>query len=446
MADFLRAFWAFSLRLRRRRISLCLSIIQSFPLSYLDRIRGIDGVRAATSQSWFGGIYQDDRNQLNVFAVDAESFAEVYPEYGTAEQKRAWLADRAGAFVGSQIAERFGWNVGDTVPMRSNIYSKRDGSNTWDLNISAIYHIEDGDNSSVFFHYDYFNEARTFFNDEIGWVVLRIDDPNRGPDIAKQIDAMFANSSAETRTTSESAFLQGFANQMGNIAAIVTVVAAAVFFTMLLVTANAMQQAVRERVAEIAVLRTLGYSNALVIALVLAEGLGITVLGGPSFARTSYRLPFSVDPVAFGTNPDTALGGGTRVATGIVNDQFGTDLSLNNLIGLEYHGRALDDRLEIDAQVSYWQGQTHMAWRLDDPSLRDRPATQQQTPLAHEIIDMLSRLAPYASRLESSDALGRLMQVAAARRNDARHQREVLEKKGSLTDVVRDAAALWMGS
>jgi putative ABC transport system permease protein len=256
-----------------------ISIIQSFPLSYLDRIRAIDGVRAATSQSWFGGIYQDDRNQLNVFAAHAESFVEVYPEYGTAEQKRAWLADRSGAFVGSQIAERFGWKEGDTVPMQSNIYSKRDGSNTWDLNISAIYHVEDGDNSSVFFHYDYLNEARTFFNDEIGWVVMAIDDPNRGPEIARQIDALFANSSAETRTTSESAFLQGFANQMGNIAAIVTVVAAAVFFTMLLVTANAMQQAVRERVGEIAVLRTLGFSNALVIALVLAEGLGITVLG-----------------------------------------------------------------------------------------------------------------------------------------------------------------------
>jgi putative ABC transport system permease protein len=256
-----------------------ISIIQSFPLSYLDRIRSLDGVRAATSQSWFGGIYQDDRNQMNMFATHAESFVEVYPEYGTAEQKRAWLADRSGAFVGSQIAERFGWKEGDTVPMQSNIYSKRDGSNTWDLNISAIYHVEDGDNSSVFFHYDYLNEARTFFNDEIGWVVMAIDDPNRGPEIARQIDALFANSSAETRTTSESAFLQGFANQMGNIAAIVTVVAAAVFFTMLLVTANAMQQAVRERVGEIAVLRTLGFSNALVIALVLAEGLGITVLG-----------------------------------------------------------------------------------------------------------------------------------------------------------------------
>ena len=256
-----------------------ISIIQSFPLSYLDRIRSLDGVRSATSQSWFGAIYQDDRNQLNAFATHAESFVEVYPEYGTAEQKRAWLADRSGAFVGSQIAERFGWKEGDTVPMQSNIYSKRDGSNTWDLNISAIYHVEDGDNSSVFFHYDYFNEARTFFNDEIGWVVLRIDDPNRGPEIARQIDALFANSSAETRTTSESAFLQGFANQMGNIAAIVTVVAAAVFFTMLLVTANAMQQAVRERVGEIAVLRTLGFSNVLVVSLVLAEGLGITVLG-----------------------------------------------------------------------------------------------------------------------------------------------------------------------
>jgi putative ABC transport system permease protein len=256
-----------------------ISIIQSFPLSYLDRIRSLDGVRVATSQSWFGGIYQDDRNQMNAFATHAESFVEVYAEYGTAEQKQAWLADRAGAFVGSQLAERFGWKEGDTVPVRSNIYSKRDGSNTWDFNISAIYHLEDGDNSSFFFHYDYLNEARTFFNDDIGWVVLSIEDPSRGADIAKQIDAMFANSSAETRTTSESAFLQGFANQMGNIAAIVTVVAGAVFFTMLLVTANAMQQAVRERVGEIAVLRTLGYSNALVISLVLAEGLGITVLG-----------------------------------------------------------------------------------------------------------------------------------------------------------------------
>ena len=256
-----------------------ISIIQSFPLSYLDRIRAVDGVRTATSLDWFGGIYQDERNQLNMMAADPESFAEVYSEYGTPEQKQAWISDRTGALVGSVVAERNGWKVGDVVPMRSNAYRKQDGGDTWEVTISAIYHVEDGDNSSVYIHYDYFNESRSFNRDQIGWVVMRIDDPNRGPEISRQIDDMFANSSAETRTTSESAFLQGFANQMGNIAAIVTVVAAAVFFTMLLVTANAMQQAVRERVGEIAVLRTLGFSNALVISLVLAEGLGITVLG-----------------------------------------------------------------------------------------------------------------------------------------------------------------------
>jgi putative ABC transport system permease protein len=254
------------------------SLIQYLPISYLDRIRAVDGVDHATSNDWVGGFYQDERNQLNVIAVDAPSFADVYSEYGTVEQKRAFIADRTGALVGRDIATRYGWKVGDTVPMRSNIFRKRDGSDSWDLRIAAIYDLE-SDNSSVYMHYDYLNEERTYGRDEIGWVVMRITDPNRGPEISKQIDALFANSSAETRTSSESAFLQTFANQMGNIGAIVTVVAAAVFFTMLLVTANAMAQAVRERVRDIAVLRTLGFSNALVVALVLAEGVGITVLG-----------------------------------------------------------------------------------------------------------------------------------------------------------------------
>jgi putative ABC transport system permease protein len=255
------------------------SLIQYLPRSYLDRIRAVDGVRFATSQDWFGGIYQDDRNQLNVIAADAASFVDVYTEYGTPEQKSVWVADRTGALVGADIAARYGWRVGDVVPMRSNIFRKRDGSDTWDITIAAIYRVDGGDNSSIYVHYDYLNEARTYGRDEIGWVVLRVTDASRGPEVARTIDALFANSTAETRTTSESAFLQGFANQMGNIAAIVTVVAAAVFFTMLLVTANAMAQAVRERVGEIAVLRTLGFSNALVVALVLAEGLGITILG-----------------------------------------------------------------------------------------------------------------------------------------------------------------------
>jgi len=255
------------------------SLIQFLPLSYLDRVRAIDGVRAATSQTWFGGYYQDERNQLNMISTEAASFVEVYAEYGTPEQQRAWMADRTGALVGRDIAASHGWSVGDTVPMSSNIFRKSDGSNTWDFTIAAIYTVETGDNSSIYFHYEYLNEARTFARDEIGWMVLRLADVSRSEAIARTIDGMFENSSAETRTSSESAFLQGFANQMGNIGAIVTVVAAAVFFTMLLVTANAMAQGVRERVREIAVLRTLGYSNGLIVTLVLAEGLGITILG-----------------------------------------------------------------------------------------------------------------------------------------------------------------------
>lgn len=256
------------------------SLIQYLPLNYLDRIRAIDGVRVATSQDWFGGIYQDDRNQLTAMAVEPESFFEVYPEFVLSpEQRRTWLAERTSAIVGSDVAERFGWHEGDRIPLRSNIFRKQDGSDTWDLDIVAIYHVEDGDNTNFFFHYDYLNEARTYGHDEIGWVVLRLTDANRAPEVAEAIDNLFANSSAETRTTSESAFVQGFANQMGNIGKIVSIVASAVFFTMLLVTANAMAQSVRERVRDIAVLRTIGFSNGSVVGLVLAEGLTITVLG-----------------------------------------------------------------------------------------------------------------------------------------------------------------------
>ncbi len=257
------------------------SLIQYLPVSYLDRIRAIDGVKVATSQDWFGGIYRDDRNQLTATAVEPESFFQVYPEMAPPPaQMQVWRTTRTAAVVGSDIAERFGWKVGDKVPLRSNIFRKKDGADTWDLDIAGIYHVDNGDNNNVFFQYDYLNEARTFGHDEVGWIILRIDDPNRAPAISAQIDTLFANSSTETRTTTESAFLQGFANQMGNIGRIVTIVAAAVFFTMLLVTANAMAQSVRERVRDIAVMRTLGFSNGSVVSLVLAEGLAITVAGG----------------------------------------------------------------------------------------------------------------------------------------------------------------------
>jgi putative ABC transport system permease protein len=256
------------------------SIILSLPGNYLTRIRGVDGVRAATSENWFGGLFQDDRNQITAYAVDAESFFEVYPEFAPPEsQLKEWLANRTSVVIGSELARRFGWKVGDRFPLRSNFARQRDGSDTWQVDVAGIYDVKDGDNGNLFLRYDYFNESRNFDRDSIGWVVLRLTDPNRGLDVSRTIDGLFANSSAETKTTTESAFLQGFANQMGNIGAIVSAVAAAVFFTMLLVTANAMAQSVRERVREIAVMRTIGFSNGSVVALVLLEGLAITVLG-----------------------------------------------------------------------------------------------------------------------------------------------------------------------
>jgi putative ABC transport system permease protein len=203
----------------------------------------------------------------------------VYPEYElTNEERTAWINDRAGVIVGSDTAARFGWKVGDTIPVRSNIYSNQDGTQIWQMNIRAIFAAKN-DRLSLFFNHEYLDEARTFGKDTLGMIVLRIDDPNRSVEIADKIDALFANSSAETKTDNEKAFMQAWANQMGNIGALVTAVATAVFFTLLLVIANTMSQSVRERTNELAVMKTLGFSRRSVTGLVLAESTLLTVLG-----------------------------------------------------------------------------------------------------------------------------------------------------------------------
>jgi putative ABC transport system permease protein len=257
------------------------SLIQPLPRSYLNRVRSIDGVRAATALNWFGGVFQEDRNQVAVMTVDPDSCVDVYPEYQLpADQLALFKAERTSAIVGEAVAKRFGWKAGDTIPMRSNIFTQKSGGNVWDLKIAGIYKTtNNSDNQSVYFHYDYLNESRTFGRDEIGWVVSRVAKPEASAEIARKIDALFANSSSETKTSTEKAFIQGFANQMGNIGAIVTAVASAVFFTLLLVIANTISQSVRERTNELAVMKTLGFSSFNVTAMVLAEALLITILG-----------------------------------------------------------------------------------------------------------------------------------------------------------------------
>lgn len=259
-----------------------IAIVNPLPAAYLNRIRAVAGVKAATSHDWFGGMYQNDRNQLPVIAVDVPTFFQVYPEYSLPEeQKQAWLKDRTGVIVGKVVAERFGWKVGDTIPMQSNIWVQKDRTNTWPMKVVGIYDAGNGDNTSLYFHYEYLDQSRGGMPEGmIGWVVLRVENPARSADVAREIDSLFLNSATETKTATEKAFIQGFANQMGNIGALLGAIAAAVFFTMLLVTANTMGQSVRERLNEIGVMKTLGYSSFAVTSMVLGEALLVTALGG----------------------------------------------------------------------------------------------------------------------------------------------------------------------
>ena len=257
------------------------SLIQLLPISYMRQIQSTPGVRLVSHNTWFGGMYQDNANQFGVIAVDPEPFLQLYPEFKVPpEQVKAWLADRQGALVGRDVATRYGWKIGDKIPIQATIWVPKQGA-TWYFNLDGIY---DGDKTvdktTFFFRYDYLDENRRGAYGMVGWYIVRIDDPSRAAEMAAKLDAQFANSSAETKTSTEKAFLQGFVNQVGDVSAMMVSILVAVLFSILLVTANTMAQAVRERTNELAVLKTLGFSNGLVVALVLAESLFMAVVGG----------------------------------------------------------------------------------------------------------------------------------------------------------------------
>ena len=258
------------------------SLIQPLPESYLGRIAAVDGVADISHMSWFGGIYQDPRNFFAQFAVDPESYLRLYPEIVLSDEEReSWLRNRTGAIVGRVTADRFGWEVGDRIPIEGTIFRTRSGP-TWEFTIDGIYEAgtEGYDTSTFLFHHEYLMEGNDQGARFIGQYVIRIDDPARSADVAAAIDTRFANSPAETKTSTEQAFLQGFADQIGNIGAIVTAILGAVFFTILVITANTMAQSIRERTNELAVLKTLGFTDRRVLALVLMESLALAVVGG----------------------------------------------------------------------------------------------------------------------------------------------------------------------
>ena len=307
------------------------SIIQLLPESYKARMDRIPGVDFATHQTWFGGIYQDPKNFFMQCPVVPEEFMKMHPEIILPpDQMQAWVQTRTGAIVGRKAAERFHWKIGDKVPIQSTIWSQTDGSRTWTFDIVGIYDGKDKniDTTPLIFRYDYFDEARQRGKGEVGWYTIRIKDPSQAAEVAKRVDAEFENSPAETKTEPEGAFIQGWAKQIGNIVFIVAAILSAVFFTILLVTGNTMAQAVRERTGELGVLKAIGFTNAQVVLLVLAESCLLTVLGGTIGLGLAWMMISRGDPTGgllplFSFPPRDLLAGfGISIALGIVTGIF----------------------------------------------------------------------------------------------------------------------------
>jgi len=260
-----------------------INFTQSLPLAYYNKVKAIEGVKDLTYANWFGAYYQDQRKPMVGFAVDPETYLRVYPEVLLSPQAReSWFKNRQGMVVGEAMATTYGWQVGDRVPISSNIFIQQDGSSTWDMVVSGIFTTEDKqiDTNYLMFHYQYFIETQTYGSDYIGWMMLTTEDVAMNETVARRIDAQFANSAAETETSTEKAFNKAFIEQFGNIGFILTSVILAAFFTILLIVGNAMALAVRERTREIAVLKTLGFPATRVFRLVLSESILLAVGGG----------------------------------------------------------------------------------------------------------------------------------------------------------------------
>ena len=298
------------------------SIIQPLPFSYRDQILRIPGVKAITFDCWFGGVYQDERNFIPQFAIDTQNQRTVFPELIVPDdQWKAFLEDREGAIAGSNTAKRFGWKVGDRIPIKGTIYQ-----GTWEFNLRGIYTGErpSDDLTQFWFHYGYLDERRQFGKGEVGWYTVRVDNPDDSPRIAKAIDSEFANSPYETKTDTEKAFATSFVKQAGNIGFLIRAIGGVVFFTLLLVTGNTMAIAVRERTGELAVLKAVGFTDRFVLLLVLGESLVISAVGGVIGLTLSKLFTLSGDPtrglLPFFYLPTSSIlmGLGVAIAVGIL--------------------------------------------------------------------------------------------------------------------------------
>jgi putative ABC transport system permease protein len=261
------------------------SIIQPLPYAGLARIGKVPGVKAVAYANWFGGVYQDPKNFFANIAVSLPSYLDIHPDIVLpGEQRQAFLTTRTAAVVGESLARRFGWKIGDRIPLQATIFPRKNGGNVWTFDLVGIYRAAQpelrGIEQQLLFRHDYFDEGRQFGQGTVGWYIVKVEDPADADRVAQSIDHLFANSADETKTQSEREFQLSFAKQIGDIGLIVTAIMGAVFFTLLLLTGNTMAQAIRERIPELAVLKTIGFTNHAVLVLVLSESVVLLLLGG----------------------------------------------------------------------------------------------------------------------------------------------------------------------
>lgn len=265
-------------------VSNKINFTQPMPISYVNRIAQVPGVTGLSHFSWFGAYYQDQRTSRFVgFAVDPETYTAIYADQikMSEAERKAFIAERTGVIVGKAIADQYGWKLGQTVPISSNIYTQPDGRRAWDMKITGIFTgaKPTDPTTALYFHYDYLNETRSFGRDQIGSIAVLTQSPDLNDRVSKAIDAQFANSPYETSTVDEKTFSRAFLKQAGDLNFIITMVVAAAFSAILMIVGTTLVSAVRERTKEIGVMKTLGFTGQRILRMVMGESILLSFLG-----------------------------------------------------------------------------------------------------------------------------------------------------------------------
>jgi putative ABC transport system permease protein len=310
-----------NLNVNRLYTSAKTNMVDALPISYWNRIKNVAGVQHVSHWTYFGGYFREAKNAIPAFATDADELFAIYKEIKIKpEYLKAMQNTRTGALVSEPLAKEYGWKVGDRVPIGTSIWTNKEGSNTWFFDIVGTFDVSAYGQGfpSFYINYDYYDEAKSFGQGVVHYYLVGIADATQATRVAKEIDAQFENSSNETRTQTESGLAQTQIKQIGDINFIVNAIVGAVLFTLLFLTANTMMQSVRERIPELAVLKTLGYSDGKVLTFVLIEafllcifaaliGLGFAALIFPMLKALLGDLPMPFTVVAMGVGVAVVL-------------------------------------------------------------------------------------------------------------------------------------------